>query len=226
MLTLFKSNFCRLISTKSKTYEHKSREVFGVAVMRFSLVFCVFQIPTSLLVCLCGTWEEGQHPDFGKWAGSRWLWAAQATQQYVLLQCILLSDWPRYWQVPKRCFEDLRLKLKSLSQNMFLGFSPKHFEGFYSVCVSVLTFFFRPLLLLPVMQPLPLWHQGSRGQYHMSIGIPQSLTTKQGGVVAWETPPHMGVVLHAVQVHNWLINMQQQTHINIFWMKFPQMLGN
>lgn len=47
----FKSNFCRLISTKSKTYEHKSREVFGVAVMRFSLV-CFRFPPHSSSVCV------------------------------------------------------------------------------------------------------------------------------------------------------------------------------
>lgn len=51
MLTLFKSNFCRLISTKSKTYEHKSREVFGVAVVRFSLV-CFRFPPHSSSVCV------------------------------------------------------------------------------------------------------------------------------------------------------------------------------
>lgn len=73
------------------------------------------------------------------------------------------------------------------------------------VCV-VLTFF---LLLLPAVLLLPLGHQGSRGQYHVGVGIPQSLTTEKRGVVTWETPAHMGPVLHTVEVHDWQTNRQQ-----------------
>lgn len=69
---------------------------------------------------------------------------------------------------------------------------------FNSICVSVLTFFLCPLLLLPVVLLLSLWHQGSWGKYHMGVGIPQSLTAEHGGVVTWETSSHMGLVLYTV----------------------------
>lgn len=69
--------------------------------------------------------------------------------------------------------------------------------------MSVLTLSLCPLLLFPVvLLLLSLWHQGSRGEYHMGVGVPQSLAAKQGGVVTWETPPHVGLVLHAVEVHD------------------------
>lgn len=79
-----------------------------------------------------------------------------------------------------------------------LSFSHLEPQTYNSICASLLTFFLCPLFLLPVVLLLSLWHQGSRGQYHMGVGIPQSLTTKEGGVVTWETPPHMGPVLHTV----------------------------
>lgn len=80
----------------------------------------------------------------------------------------------------------------------YLSFSHLQPQTYNSICVSFLTFFLCSLLLLPVVLLLSLWHQGSRGQYHMGVGIPQSLTAKEGGVVTWETPPHMGPVLHTV----------------------------
>ena len=74
--------------------------------------------------------------------------------------------------------------------------------AFISICASVLTFFLCPLPLLPVVLLLSLWHQGSRGQYHMGVGVPQNLASEQSGVVPWETSAHVSVILHPVQIHH------------------------
>lgn len=170
---------------------------FKAAVIRF-LLFWVWLIPTSLLVGLCGTWAGGRRPDCDRSARWRWWWAAQALKPYVWLQCILLSDWLWCWQEREQCSEGPRLKWRSLCESILLVSATYTLKPFNSICMSVLTFFLCPLLLLPVVLLLSLWHQGSRGQYHMGVGIPQSLTAKWGGVVTWETTPYMGLVLHTV----------------------------
>lgn len=37
----------------------------------------------------------------------------------------------------------------------------------------------------------------------MCVRVPRRLTPKEGGVVSRETPAHMGLGLHAVEVHDW-----------------------
>lgn len=66
-----------------------------------------------------------------------------------------------------------------------------------------LTFFVRPLPVLPVVLLLSRCHEGSGGHYDMCVRIPRRLTPKEGGVVSGETPAHMGLRLHAVEVHDW-----------------------
>lgn len=66
-----------------------------------------------------------------------------------------------------------------------------------------LTFFVGTLPVLPVVVLLSLCHEGSGRHYDMCVRIPQRLTPKEGGVVSRETPPHVGLGLHAVQVHDW-----------------------
>lgn len=176
------------------------------------LLFWVWSIPTSLLVGPCDTWEGGRLPDCDRSARWQWWWAARASTRSVWPQCILPSDWLRYWQeMEQRCEggSTLKERKKSVWVDSHSGW---HSSAFISICASVLTFFLCPLPLLPVvLLLLSLWHQGSRGQYHMGVRIPQGLTTKQGRVVTWETPPDVSVVLQAVQVHDWV---RENTHMN------------
>lgn len=72
------------------------------------------------------------------------------------------------------------------------------------VCrLAFLTFFVGTLPVLPVVVRLSLRHEGSGRHYDMCVRIPQRLAPKEGGVVSRETPPHVGLGLHAVQVHDW-----------------------
>lgn len=66
-----------------------------------------------------------------------------------------------------------------------------------------LTFFVGSLPVLPVVVVLSLRHEGSGRHYDVRVRIPQRLTPEEGGVVSRETPPHVGLGLHAVQVHDW-----------------------
>lgn len=91
---------------------------------------------------------------------------------------------------------------------IFLWFLTSDVSVIPLACLT-LTFFLWALLLFPavlLLLLLALRHQGSRGQYHVSVRVPQSLTTEQGILITWEAPPHVGVVLHAVQVHDWVTN--------------------
>lgn len=65
------------------------------------------------------------------------------------------------------------------------------------LCVSVAVVYVCVLLTL-----VSLWHQGSRGQHHMCVGVPESLAAEQRAVVARETSAHVSVVLNTVQVHH------------------------
>lgn len=69
--------------------------------------------------------------------------------------------------------------------------------------LAFLTFFVRPLPFLPVVLLLSLCHEGSGGHYDVCGRIPRRLTPKEGGVVSRETAAHMGLGLHAVEVHDW-----------------------
>ena len=47
-----------------------------------------------------------------------------------------------------------------------------------------------------------LWHQGTRGQHHMGVRVPQGLAAEQRAVVPREPLSDVCVVLHPVQVHH------------------------
>lgn len=71
--------------------------------------------------------------------------------------------------------------------------------------MAFLTFFVRTLLFLPVvlLLLLSLCHEGSGGHYDMCVRVPWRLTPEDGGVVSREAPAHVGLGLHAVEVHDW-----------------------